>query len=179
MEHWSEIQKEEFHYLADTLKAIERDYEYCGIVLADEVEKKSRNGNYSKIGLIIFGALVATKGIADQFMIDYGNKTIKMLLLIIFTIIGIMISIVAGFDSTFKYAEIAAGLRILSAQTQTNIRLGQVKRAINYNVKEFSDAIAALNKDIEEQVRQLEDIYGKAAFFGLDLASKANKLKTL
>jgi hypothetical protein len=177
MEHWTETQINEFHSLESLLTNREDDYENCSEILAQEVEKNSKKGGNSKIILIVLGALVAIKGVIDQLMVEYKNATVEHGVLIIFTLIGVIISIIAGLDSTFKYAEIAGGLRILSAQAQSNILMSQTNRAISYHLDDYQEAISALKDAINEQVKQLKSLYDQAAFFGLDLAAKANQLR--
>ncbi len=177
MENWTETQINEFHSLESLLKDRENDYESCSQILAQVVEKNAKKGGNSKIILIILGALVAIKGVIDQLMVEFKNPTIEHGVLIIFTLIGVIISVIAGLDSTFKYAEIAAGLRILSAQAQSNILTSQTKRAISYHLEDYQQAISALKEAINEQVKQLKTLYDQAAFFGLDLAAKASRLR--
>jgi len=178
MENWSQTQRDDFKDLSTVMVKMEESFQKCALVLSTEIEKNSKRGTSTKIILITLGALVATKGIIDQLMIGYKPNTIaNQIVLIIFTLIGLIISIVASLETAFKYAEKAAGLRILSAQVQTNIRKGEVNKAISYHNAEFKEAMDGLKKGIIEQNDKLSEIYDKAASFGIDLASKQISLE--
>ena len=108
-------------------------------------------------------------------MIDYQlNKVFNSLVLISFTIIGLLISVLASFEAAFKYAEKAAGLRMLSGEVQSNLRESMSKNAVSFHSAEFNNAMISLQKTIEEQNNKRSEIYSKSASFGLDLASETN-----
>ena len=175
MENWTPRQLEDFKDLSNLVNERRNDYQRCSGVLKKEVEMSSRRGTYSKIILIILGALVATKGIVDQLMVDYkSNKLVNNSVLICFTLIGLAISIIAGFETAFKYSEKAAGLRILSAEVQANLRKGVTNQAFNFYTQDFQEAMNDLKNTISELNDKLGEIYDKATSFGLDLASKTN-----
>jgi uncharacterized membrane protein YeaQ/YmgE (transglycosylase-associated protein family) len=175
MDNWKPSQVNDFNDLSSVVDKSILDFRKCGDILAKEINKRSRKGIYTKVILIILGALVATKGIVDQLMVNYeSNKTLNHIVLIIFTLIGLVISIVAGFEVAFKYAENAAGLRILSARVQTSIRRGRSVSKIGFHDYNFQAAMEAIKKLILELDDQLKEIYDSAASFGLDLASRVN-----
>lgn len=149
------------------------DYENCGNILRIEVRKSSKRGTSIKIILIVLGALVATEGIIDQLMVDYeSNRVLNNIVLVVFTLIGLSISILAGFEAAFKYAEKAAGLRMLSGQIQGNLRDSMSESAFSFYMPKFEEAMISLRQTIKEQNKKLSQIYEKAATFGLDLASE-------
>jgi len=115
---------------------------------------------------IVLRALVVTKGLADQLMVDYeDNESNHTVVLICYTLFGLLITVLAGLQTAFNYSEKAAGLRILAAQTRTNIRRNMSSHTFSYHNEEFKEAMGGLEKIIIDQNKQL-------AALGIDLASK-------
>ena len=173
MENWSKQQIADFKRFEELIKVRQNDYQNCARVLSEAVKVNSRRERTIKITLIILGALVTTKGVADQLMIPYEkNQTVHALVLICYTLFGLLITIFASLEAAFKYTEKAAGLRLLSAQIKTNIRRNMADHSFSYHNEEFEEAMNELKKIITDQNDQLHDIEDKSATFGIDLASK-------
>ena len=175
MENWSKQEIKTYKKFEKLIKIRQEDYEKTGTILSNEANKNLSRGKSIKIILIIIGALVTTKGVADQLMASYQKEeSIQTILLITYTFLGLLITILAGLQTAFNYSEKAAGFRLLAAQTKTNIRRNMSSHTFSYHNEKFEEAMDALKIIIIDQNKQLEEIQDKSASLGLDLALKIN-----
>src|SRR5262249_43750490 len=128
--------------------------------------KNSRKSTLVKVLLIILGALVATKGVADNFMVDITKYIHPMVVALVYTLIGVAIAIAAGIDSFFEFSKKASALALLTSDARSRSRhyMSEVDAVASTENQEASRRI------VEEMNKDLESIYRKAAELGIDLA---------
>jgi hypothetical protein len=128
------------------------------LIFLKEAKKQGRKARFSKSFLIVAGALMATKGTSDLLMLKLEwSAKIEMLFLIIYTIIGVAVAVMAGLDAAFRFESKAARLNFLAAMCQNHNRaymsdylkyLGSSSdRAIIQ--QRIEDLVDARNKDLE------------------------------
>jgi hypothetical protein len=149
-------------------------YETACDIVAKAVSTNNHRGNTARITIIMLGALVTTKGITDQLMIDYtSDKTLKAIVLISYTAIGLIISIIAGLETAFRYNQKSAGLKMLPPRIKSNMR--KAEDALSLYDNESEDVTGELKKINGELDKQLTEIYEQAAELDFDLASKVER----
>nr|WP_315158053.1 hypothetical protein [uncultured Flavobacterium sp.] len=86
-------------------------------ILANNAEKFSYKWTSSKVAVIALGALAATKGTFDKLLSADNPFN-----LILFTCIGLLVAIITGLETTFKYESKTLELKILAAECHSTAR---------------------------------------------------------
>src|SRR5262245_55105808 len=86
---------------------------YRETILARDAERNSLFAAIGKVVLILLGAFVATREVASQL---FGASNIWNI--VIFTLVGLAISVIAGLDAAFKWTQSSSDLKSLAATCQ-------------------------------------------------------------
>ena len=133
-------------------------------ILARAGEINSLFSAIGKVVLIFLGAFVTTKEVANQLLGATNGINI-----VIFTLAGLLVAVIAGLESAFKWEKSATELKSLAGTCQKYIREGKYRLA-KVHLMEFDEkrqeAIEALVDDVN---KHLEDIYEKSATLGINV----------
>lgn len=134
------------------------------IALAADAERNSLLSASEKVVLIFLGAFVATKEVASQL---FGASNVASM--VIYTLAGVLVSVIAGLDAAFKWAQSSADLKSLAASCQISRIDAQSALQKALAIKGDDDRQAALEKLVDTLTKSLEDIYGKATALGINI----------
>jgi hypothetical protein len=127
---------------------------------------------YGKVTLIFLGAFVATKEVANQLLgVNSGIN------LVIFTVAGLLVAVIAGLEAAFKWENTATVLKGLTADCQKVIREAtyityeiDLKNTDDEKIKDLENTIATVNKG-------LDTIYSNATALGINLVRDLEERK--
>ena len=156
-----------FTQKADALELCElrmKDLSEAQNHLAMRAEFLGKQSTRSRYALIILGATVAVKGVVDQLMLTYkAPSSAQMILDVLFTVVGLSISVIAWLQDAFNPTWKATGLRELA------IKASGYKRQLMSMVHFASDS-----DDLEIVVGRfndcLEELYSGASAYGVNLS---------
>src|SRR6516165_8811073 len=99
--------------LENYLSAILQKLSDAETALARDAERNSLLGATGKVVLILLGAFVATKEVANQL---FGASNAWNI--VIYTLVGLAVSVIAGLDAAFKWTQSSSDLKSLAATCQ-------------------------------------------------------------
>jgi len=151
----------------------ERECDNLRALFRKEMKRQASKANFCKSFLIIAGALIATKEVGELLMLKmHFSELIGMVLTIIYTLLGVSISVVAGLDAAYRFASKADRLNYLTVMCQ------------NQNRYFMSDYLAYLNSSpdpaiveqriadlVRERNKDLERVLSAASEIGVDTSS--------
>ena len=107
-------------------------------------------------------------------MIGYEEGLLRASIIIGYTMVGLLISAAAGLEAAFEYTRKAIELRVLASKAASLSRryMSDILVQADPGV-EAETAMTALSELIDDQNRQLSEIYTEAARLGLDLARES------
>lgn len=140
--------------------------------LAGDAEWNSLFSAFGKVLLIFLGAFVATKEVASQLF--GANNTANI---VIFTLAGLVIAVIAGLDAAFKWEKASADLKSLAAACRVGILNGrsELQKALGQPTDE--EKRDALEKLLDSLNKNLNDIYSKSATLGINVAREVTRRK--
>lgn len=134
-------------------------------ILAYNAEKFSYRWTSSKVAVIALGALAAAKGKFDKLLSADNSFN-----LIFFTAIGLLVAIITGLETTFKYEGKTIELKILAAECHSTARqidtLWFQKISLAPSDTDFKTEAVQL---LEIQDNKLADIQTRATKIGINL----------
>ncbi len=93
--------------------------------LSSKGERFLQTARNMKLGIIILGALIATRAITDGVWTDlvFAQKSYIYIFMVVvpYTVISVIIAILGGIDSAFKYGETAAEVNFLKVRCGTAV----------------------------------------------------------
>ena len=151
-----------------------KDLRGSGRRLSARANRLSKRSVRLRTVVILLGALVATRAVADQLMIGYEEGLLRASIIIGYTMVGLLISAAAGLEAAFEYTRKAIELRVLASKAASLSRryMSDILVQADPGV-EAETAMTALSELIDDQNRQLSEIYTEAARLGLDLARES------
>src|SRR3954453_16199834 len=106
-----------FPKLQSGINARQQELQIVTDLLAKEAQKMATLASIIKVSLILLGAFVATREVANQIL-----GTSNLAPIIIYTVIGLLITILAGLEAAFKWEGKSTELRTLAALCQATLR---------------------------------------------------------
>ena len=149
------------NYLNEILQKL-RDAERA---LASDAERNSLLAAIGKVVLILLGAFVTTKEVASQL---FGASNVWNI--VIYTLVGLAISVIAGLDAAFKWTQSSSDLKSLAATCQIARQDCESGLEKALAIKDDDAKQAALENIVDSMTKNLDDIYTKAATFGINIA---------
>lgn len=145
-----EVRQHEFHRVAH--------------ILTHHAKKTHKRWIYFKIALITLGALGVSKGAFDRLL-----SADNIFNLIFFTLIGLMVAILTGLETAFKYESKNIELKILASDCHSSIR--QIDTLWYQKVGDGNLESRILESKIllEVQDAKLAEIQARAARLGINL----------
>jgi hypothetical protein len=119
--------------------------------------------------LIIMGSLVVTRGVAEQLEASLvSSKSVRMMIIMIYTLIGVIVATIGSFELAFKFTERGAALTLLAANAWNLSRryMGLIHAA---------KSAKQLDKLMREQNYDLNQMHEQAAKFGISLVPYLKK----
>lgn len=97
----------------------DRQLELHGVtdILANKAGQLARVTLVSKVILILLGAVVATRETANQIISAESGAIIAL-----YTLLGLVIAVVAGLEAAFKWETRSAELRVLATACRSTVR---------------------------------------------------------
>lgn len=143
-------------------------------ILARAAQKNMRIAAWVRVMLISLGAFAATQSAWEQAFTGYKENAF-----IIFTLLGVVIAVLAGLEAAFKFEAKGTELNLLAASCQSTVRrtdstwYKQVGIAPNPN-----DRVTGAMQLIELQDTKLSEIQEKAAAIGVNITLEVRKIYT-
>ncbi len=138
--------------------------------LAGDAEWNSLFSAFGKVLLIFLGAFVATKEVASQLF--GANNTANI---VIFTLAGLVIAVIAGLDAAFKWEKASADLKGLAAACRVSILNGRSELQKALGLPTDEEKRDALEKLLDSLNKNLNDIYSKSATLGINVAREVTR----
>ncbi|PSB17500.1 hypothetical protein C7B65_18295 [Phormidesmis priestleyi ULC007] len=150
--------------------------------LADLLSKEGQSllgrAKLPKIIIIVLGALVATNTVAELVMINLKSpETVKQVVMIIYTCLGVVISVTAALDVAFRFEEKASKLMALSSSCLDYNRNFMIDFKRNVDKQKPEVTIVKLEALIDSQNQNLANIHSSAIELGVNSIRIANKYK--
>ncbi len=99
----------------------EKECDELKTIFLREAQKQNHRSIFCKSFIIIAGALVATKGVIDLIVLRLDwSKEVEMMMLMIYTIIGVVVAGVAGLDAAFRFESKTTRLNYLATMCQNH-----------------------------------------------------------
>jgi hypothetical protein len=156
----------------------ERQEELYAIQIALEAEarKASNLAKYLRIAIIFLGALAATREAADRLYNSASGS--HQSVIVIYTLLGLAITVIGSISATFRPDNTAAELKILAADCNTCILSIDSQLPRKTDTSPVDEQVRAARKLILLQNEKISEIHGKAAKIGMLIDRKIRKLAT-
>lgn len=156
----------------------ERQEELYSIQVALEIEarKASNFARYLRIAIIFLGAFAATREAADRL---YNPSTeSRQSVIIVYTLLGLAITVIGSISATFRPDNMAAELKILASECNACLLAIDSKLPRKTDDSPIREQIEAAQKLILFQNEKIGELRAKAAKIGMLIARKIRKLQT-
>ena len=152
----------------------DRQYELQNVtdILASKAELVAKRALISKVVLIFLGALVATRETASQIL-----PPDHIAIIILYTLMGLIIAVIAGLEAAFKWETRAAELRTLAAICQSTLRTVDSQWQKEIGTTSGEEKIAAAQKLLDLQDSNLSEVQTKAASLGVNITLEVRELQ--
>ncbi len=158
--------------LQEGIAARQQELQRVADILARAAQKYRVNAGLIRIGLIFFGAVIATQSAWEKALPAYKDYSF-----ITFTLLGVLVTTLAGLEAAFKFESKGAELNLLAASCHSTVRktdatwYKQVGIAAN-----GADQITGAMSLIELQDTKLSEIQEKAAGSGVNVTLEIRSL---
>jgi hypothetical protein len=156
----------------NAVDARQNELKRCADSLAKHAKWLWRLSTFSKVALVVLGALAASKGAADQL---WGSPNRGVLTT--YTVIGLLVATVAGLEAALHFERRATVYSQLAANAQSALRRLDAEWYEKVGVADpVGDRVEAALMLISEQDDVLTDIQRRAADAGHNLAAEVREL---
>ncbi len=158
--------------LQEGIAARQEELQRVADILAKAAQKYRIYAGCIRVGLIFFGAVIATQSSWEKAFPAYKEYSF-----ITFTFLGVIVTTLAGLEAAFKFESRGAELNLLAASCHSTVRktdatwYKQVGIASNLN-----DQVSGAMSLIELQDTKLSEIQEKAASSGVNVTLEIRKL---
>ena len=149
--------------------------------LEDEARKASNLAKYLRIAVIFLGAFAATREAADTLADKlYGapSERSHQSVIVIYTLLGLAITVIGSISATFRPDNTAAELKILAAECNSCLLAIDCQLPRRADSSPIEEQIEAAHKLITLQNEKIGEIRGKAAKIGIMIDRKIRRLET-
>lgn len=133
-------------------------------ILAKTAQKLTLRATWAKVLVIVLGALVATREVASQLI--GASSAVNI---VIYTIIGLLITTAAGLEAAFKWENRSAELRTLAATCRNTKRQNTNQLSEILAIETNQDRLAALKKLLDSLGEKVGEVQEKAATLGINI----------
>lgn len=114
------------------------------VQLGNKGAKIARLATYTKICIIIIGAIIATRVVADRIWEPVGQeKGSRPPVEVVYTVLSVAIAIIGGLDSAFKPGEVATEINFMKVKCETTVN--EVEELWAKEVERYGVSMEALN----------------------------------
>jgi hypothetical protein len=147
------------------------------IALEDEARKASNFAKYLRIAVIFLGAFAATREAADKLLYDPPSGSHPSVILI-YTLLGLAITVIGSISATFRPDNTAAELKILAAECNSCLLAIDCQLPRKGDTSPIEEQIEAARKLIVLQNEKISELRSKAAKIGMLIGRKIRRLAT-
>ena len=161
-------------YLDDLRSEVnERQQDLNGTLVAIEkyADGKSKTAKYLRVSVIVLGALVGTRGVADKVGSDDGR-----FVAVAYAIVGVLIAAIGGIEAAFAYEKKSAEARRLAATCNAQILEIDCKLPEDQDAP-IAEKLASTETLLTQQNEALKEIQAKAAEIGINVTRKVRKYR--
>ena len=157
----------------------ERQEELHSIQAALEAEarKASNVAKSLRIAVIFLGAFAATREAADR-LYETGSGGSHQSVIVIYTLLGLAITVIGSISATFRPDNTAAELKILAAECNACLLAIDCQLPRKTDPSPVGEQIGAAQKLILFQNEKISEVRQKAAKIGMLIDRKIRKLAT-
>lgn len=157
--------------LQEGITARQQELQRVADVLAKAAQKFKRYAAWTRILLIFLGACAATQGTWDEMLGGRQNSTY------VFTVMGILISTLAGIEAAFKFEGKGSALSMLAASCHSTVRKTDATWYRQVGIAEnVADQVNGAMALMELQDTKLSEIQEKAAGSGVNITLEIRSL---
>lgn len=158
--------------LQEGISARQHELQRVADILARAAQKYRRTAAWIRVLLIFCGAIAATQSAWEQAFAGYKANGF-----IVFTLLGVVITALAGLEAAFKFEAKGAELNLLAASCHSAVRRTDATWYKQVGIAANSDdqIIGAMSL-IELQDTKLSEIQEKAATSGVNIALEIRTL---
>ena len=156
----------------------ERQEELYSIQIALEAEARraSNLAKYLRIAIIFLGAFAATREAADRLYDSTGGS--HQSVIVIYTLLGLAITVIGSISATFRPDNTAAELKILAAECNSCLLAIDCQLPRKTDNSPCEEQIEAARRLILFQNEKISEIHEKAAKIGMLIDRKIRRLTT-
>jgi hypothetical protein len=140
-------------------------------ILSEQASRLGKWGAAGRVAVIVLGAIVATQGVAER-IVGEGSAGV----LVTYTLCGVLIATLSGFEAAFKTETRAAELKLLAATCQSTIWRTDTEWQKSIGSGLATDPVAAARTLLEVQDQVLTEIHTKAAQLGINITQEVREL---
>lgn len=146
------------------------------VALEAEARKSSNFAKYLRIAIIFLGAFAATREAADR-LYDSSSGSHQSVI-VIYTLLGLAITVIGSISATFMPDNTAAELKILAAECNSCLLAIDCQLPRKTDTSPVEEQIEAARRLILIQNEKISEIRGKAAKIDMLIDRKIRKLAT-
>lgn len=146
------------------------------IALEDEARRASNFAKYLRIAVIFLGAFAATREAADR-LYDSSSGSHQSVV-VIYTLLGLAITVIGSISATFRFDNTAAELKILAAECNACLLAIDCQLPRKGDTSPVEEQIGAARKLILLQNEKISELRSKAAKIGMVVGRKIRRLTT-
>lgn len=162
--------------LKEDINERQEDLSSIQIALEDEARKASNLAKYLRIAVIFLGAFAATREAADSL---FGRASVSHeSVIVIYTLLGLAITVIGSISATFRPDNTAAELKILAAECNSCLLAIDCQLPRKGDTSPTEEQIEAARKLILLQNEKISELRSKAAKIGMVVDRKVRKLAT-
>lgn len=162
--------KEDINERQDELNVVQ-------VILEDDAKWNSKIANRLKIAVILLGAIVATRDVADKLAPAASFPTSNKIVIIMYTLVGLAIAVIGGIAAAFRFENRAAEVKVLAAESNSCLLSIDCKLPKKGDPSPLDKQIEAARDLILIQNEKLSEIQGKAAKIGVNINRKVRKVR--
>lgn len=144
--------------------------------LEDEARRAANLAKYLRIAIIFLGAFAATREAADR-LYDSSFRSHKSVV-VIYTLLGLAITVIGSISATFRPDNTAAELKILAAECNSCLLAIDCQLPRKGDTSPVEEQIEAARKLILLQNEKIGELRSKAAKIGTMIGRKVRSLAT-
>lgn len=142
--------------------------------LESEARRASNFAKYLRIAIIFLGAFAATREAADS-LYD-SSRGSSNAVVVIYTLLGLSITVIGSISATFRPDNTAAELKILAAECNACLLMIDCQLPRKNDPAPIEEQITAARRLINLQNEKISEIRAKAAKLGMLIDRKIRKL---
>jgi len=157
--------------LQDGIAQRQHELHNIASILAQTALRRGRLAAAAKVVTIAFGAIAATQGVAAKLLGD-GRAVV----LVPYTLVGLIIAAVAGIEAAFKLESRSAELTLLAAECQSTIWQIDTSWQQTVGTVEGEERVTAARALLSKQDATLAEIQKRAAQLALNITLEVREL---